>query len=366
MKLVIQNTSSVWGGNEKWLSNVAAGLASRGHDVVVSCRRGPVEDGIRQRGIRTSRFRPRGSADLASGASFAAWLALEKPDALLLTSWHSVSWSTFGARAAGVSRVVLRNGIVRKFPEDGPRSKALRSVHAIIANSEEIREVWEKSAPRAARGRTTVVLNGIQPPELSRADAQTRLRRELELDDATLLIGGAGHLFPRKGFDYLLRAFKQAGIPDARVAIAGDGEHLPSLQLLAAELGIADRVHWLGHRVNGPDIVAGLDLFVLSSHNEGMANVMLEAMSGEIPVIASDISGVRKALGEVDGRASAGWIVPPADDAALSAALSEVGELIRSGSDEVGRRVEEARWRIDNWFSMSRMIDECEAILFPR
>lgn len=364
MKLVIQNTSSVWGGNEKWLGNVATGLASRGHDVVVSCRRGPVEEGIRERGIRTSRFRPRGSVDLASGASFAGWLALEKPDTLLLTSWHSVSWSTFAARAAGVERVVLRNGIVRKFPQDGARSKALRSVHAIIANSDEVREVWEESAPRSARGRVTVVLNGVEAPKMPRAEARTRLRRELDLDDTTLLVGGAGHLFPRKGFDFLLRAFKSAGLEDARVAIAGDGEHLPSLQRLAAELGIADRVHWLGHRADGPEILAGLDLFVLSSHNEGMANVMLEAMSGGTPVIASDVSGVRKALSEANGRAAAGWIVPPSDGAALSAAISSAVALIRSDSDEVGKRVEEARWRIDNWFSMRRMIDECEAILF--
>ncbi|MEO8576872.1 MAG: glycosyltransferase, partial [Gemmatimonadales bacterium] len=365
MKLVIQNTSSVWGGNEKWLANVAGGLVSRGHDVVVSCKRGPVHDGLRKSGIRTTNFRPRGSIDFGSGLSFAAWLTRHKPDALLLTSWHSLSWSTWAAGVAKIPRVVIRLGIVREFAGSGPRSSALRSVNTIIANSEEIRDSWNRTAPPNFKWRVKVVMNGIEARAFDRPAARAKLRTELGISDSALLIGGAGHLFPRKGFDYLLRAFASAAIPDSHVAIAGDGDHLPALKQLAAKLGIEDRVHWLGHRDNGPEIVAGLDLFVLSSHNEGMANVMLEAMAGGTPVIASDISGVRKAIGASEDRPVAGWIVPPADDAALSAELAEVAALIRTGSEEVDRRVGEASWRIENWFTMSRMVDECEAILFP-
>lgn len=365
MKLVIQNTSNVWGGNEKWLANVAAGLVSRGHDVVVSCRRGPVQDGLMKRGIRTTHFRPRGAIDAASGLSFAAWLTRHKPDVLLLTSWHSLSWSTWAARVAKIPRVVLRQGIVRDFPRSGARSRALRSVNTLIANSDEIRDNWNRTAPPNLKWRVKVVMNGIQTRAYDRTAAKAELRSELVLADSTLLVGGAGHLFPRKGFDYLLRAFAAAAIPDSHLAIAGDGDHLSELERLAAELGIADRTHWLGHRDNGPEIIAGLDLFVLSSHNEGMANVMLEAMAGGAPVIASDISGVRKAIGAVEDRPAAGWIVPPADDAALSSALTTVARLIREASEEVDARVREAHWRIDNWFTMDRMVDQCEAILFP-
>ena len=365
MKLVIQNTSSVWGGNEKWLANVAAGLVSRGHDVVVSCKRGPVQEGLRARGVRTTHFRPRGSIDVASGLSFASWLTRHKPDVVLLTSWHSISWSTWAARIAKIPRVVLRQGIVRDFPATGPRSRALKSVNTIIANSEEIRDNWNRTAPPNLKWRVKVVMNGINPRAYDRSAARSKLRAELGLPDSTLLIGGAGHLFPRKGFDYLLRAFATAAIRDSHLAIAGDGDHLPQLKRLAADLQIADRTHWLGHRDNGPEIVAGLDLFVLSSHNEGLANVMLEAMAGGAPVIASDISGVRRAIGAVEDRPAAGWIVPPADDAALAAALSEVGSVIRAHDGEVDARVREAHWRIDNWFTMDRMIDQCVAILVP-
>ena len=85
MKLVIQNSAHVWGGNEKMLATVAAGLSRRGHDVVVSCAHGVVRDRLAEMGLRVTRFRPRGAIDPVSGLSFAAWLAIERPDALLLT-----------------------------------------------------------------------------------------------------------------------------------------------------------------------------------------------------------------------------------------------------------------------------------------
>ncbi len=365
MKIVIQNASAVWGGNEKWLCNVASGLKKRGHEVIVSCKSGPVRDRLAQREIRTTSVRPRGAVDAASALAFATWLRRVKPDTLLLTSWHPLTWSVWAARTASIPNIVVRLGIVRPFPVGPLRAGAMNNVDTIIANSAEIRNAWDASAPERLRNRVRVVLNGIESMRPDREKFRGNLRSELGIRNETLLIGGAGHLFPRKGFDYLLRAFAKAAIQNSHVAIAGDGEHLPELKALAHTLGIDDRVHFLGHRENGPEIMAGLDLFVLSSQNEGMANVMLEAMAGGTPVIASDISGVQGAIGATEGRAEAGWIVPPADDHKLANALVDVARLLRASEPEIVRRVDEAHWRVVNWFGIDRMVDECEAILFP-
>jgi len=265
-----------------------------------------------------------------------------------------------------VPNVVMRQGIVRNFPTGTVRAGALKSVDAIIANSTEIRDVWDASAPERLRNRVRVVLNGIESMRADREKFRGSLRSELGIAENTLLIGGAGHLFPRKGFDYLIRAFAKSSLGDVHVVIAGDGDHLPELKALARDLGVADRIHFLGHRQNGPEVMAGLDVFVLSSHNEGMANVMLEAMAGGTPVIASDISGVQRAIGASEGRSVAGWIVPPVDDNALAIALADVSQRLRAGDPDVGRRVDEAHWRIINWFGIDRMVDECEAILFAK
>ena len=366
MKLVIQNMSRVWGGNEKWLSILATELGRRGHDVIVSCPAGPVRTRLHSMGIPTTGFRPRGMIDPVSALAFAMWLRRTRPDAVLMTSWHSVAWTTFAARAAAVKRVVLRNGIVREAPRRGARAVALRSgVDAIIVNASEIRDAWLRTAPDFPPGRVHVVLNAIDSRFGERESLRRTLREQLRSDPDALLIGSAGNLFPRKGFDLLIRAFSAARIANSCLVIIGDGAQRQELEALAGALGISGSVHFLGQRANGPDLIGGLDIFALASRNEGMANVMLEAMAAGTPVIASKISGVETALGEVDG-SRAGWIVDELTEESFAASLQAVARDVRAHSAEVDARVREAHSRIVRDFSRDRMVNECEAILFGK
>src|SRR6266542_536131 len=367
MKLVAQNSSRHWLGNEKALGTLVRGLAERGHEVVVSCAAGVARDHFESLGVRTSSIRPRGVLDVVSALRFAKWLDLERPDAVLLTSWVASLPGSRAARLAGVKRVVLRQGIVRPFPRSRARRLALRRwIDAVVVNAPEIRDLWLANGPLHLVGRINVVLNGIESRLHERDELRRRLRNELGLAPGTLLVGGAGHLAPRKGFDILLRGFATANLPDTRLAILGGGEYGESLKALAGELAIADRVEWLGRRAKGADIIAGYDVFVLSSRNEGMANVMLEAMAAAIPVVASDISGVRTALGPADDRGVAGWITKPDDSQALANALSEIVTSLRGDGRKVRARATEAHWRILNWFSPERMVDQYEEILFGK
>jgi glycosyltransferase involved in cell wall biosynthesis len=365
MKLVIQNGSRVWGGNEKWLATLSAGLIARGHQVIVSCPRGAVREGLARMGVPTTGMRPRGMLDAASGVAFACWLRRERPDALLLTSWQPLAWAAWAGRHARVPRVVVRLGLVRPHPARGGRARAFRRwVHAMIVNSAEIRDVWLRSAPDFPPERVNVVMNGLHTRDDQRPALRGRLRAELGLAPDTLLIGGAGHLAPRKGFDLLLRAFAASGLSHARVAIAGGGDHLAELQALAAGLEVDDRVHFLGHRDDGPDVIAGCDLFVLGSRNEGMAIVMLEAMAAGVPVVATDVSGVRRALDREPGTPPAGWIVPPDDVDAMARAIREVADGLAVESSQVAERTSEALRRVRERFGVERMVSECEQVLF--
>ena len=365
MKLVIQSMSRVWGGNEKWFAIVAKGLVSRGHEVVVSCPDGPVRQRLQKAGLRTSGFRPRGVADPVSGLTFAAWLAFEKPDAILSTSWQSVTWVAAAARAAKVPRVVVRLGIVRKAPGLGPRSLAFRrSVDALIVNAPEIRDEWLRTSPGFAAEKIHLILNGVEQQVRPREILRERLRSELALPSNAFVVSGAGNISERKGFDITLRAVAQLGMRQVHLVIIGDGPYRDTLMSLSAELGISERVHWLRRRDDAADVIAGTDVFVLSSRNEGMANVMLEAMAARVPVIGTDVSGVRVALGPTDDRQRAGWIVPPDDHQALSAMLSSVAQNICAESPEVDAVISEARWRIESWFEPGRMIDQAEAAIF--
>lgn len=364
MKLVIQNVSHVFGGNEKWLATLAEGLSARGHCVTVSCAPGPVSRELESRGVAVSSIRPRGGADVVSGVAFARWLRKERPDALLLTSWRTTGWSFFAGRAAGVERIVARLGIVRERPSIGPRAWALTRLDALIVNSAEIERVWQASG--RAGPKVHVVMNGVRPRMHERESLRRALRDEIGARESTILIGGAGHIAARKGFDVLLRAFRDAQVDDSHLVLIGDGADRGRLELLAAELGIAARTSFLGHRDDGAGAIAGLDLFVLSSHNEGMANVMLEAMAGGTPVVAASISGVERALASTNERPQAGWIVPSVNPGAFAEAIRAASRSIRDGSQEARAITAEAEWRAVNWFGTERMVSECETILFPR
>lgn len=363
MKIAIQIDSPIWGGNEKVLTMVAAGLRDRGHSVVVACRRGrPVHERLEALGVPVGHAHIGGDADLFHAASFAAFLRRERPDAVLLSWFKKSFWAGWAARRAGVPRVVERWGMEDGLPSRWKYRHAFRRyVDALIVNSEDIRRRWLASAPWFPADEVHVVLNGVKRPVQSTGV----LRRELGLGPGVPLVVGAGRLERRKGFDVLVAAFARLSVGNARLAVAGAGPEEPALRRQAAALGVTDRVHWLGFREDLSGLLADADVFALSSRKEGMANVMLEAMAAGLPVVATDISGVREALAG-NGRPPAGWIVAPDDPAAMGAALDEALRAAVADAPEAKARREEARYRAQHWFSMDRMLAETEDVLRGR
>ncbi|MBW3554122.1 MAG: glycosyltransferase [Gemmatimonadetes bacterium] len=359
MKLVIQSDSRIWGGNEKWLLLVGRGLAERGHEVLVSCKPGrPVAERARAAGLRVTHRRPGGDADIVRAIGFALMLRAERPDAVLLSAFKRSFWAGWACRRAGVRRVVERLGIEHDLPDRWKYRKAFRDyIDALIVNSAVIRDRWLRSAPSFPASEVHVVLNGVIAPALERST----LREELGIPRDARVVAGAGRLEPRKGFDLLLDAFAAAADRGARLVIAGNGPEEAALRDHAAALEVAERVHWLGFRQDLDNVLLGADVFVLPSRREGMANVMLEAMAAGCLVVATDISGVREALGARDGRAEAGWIVPPDDAPAMAAALDRAIEA--TGGEAGRRRLEETRWRVEHWFAPERTIEDTERVL---
>lgn len=366
MKIVAHNGSRVWGGNEKWLVTLLVGLRDRRADVLVSCRPGaPVWQRLADEGIRTTPVRPRGDLDLISGWRFARMLAHEKPDVVLGTSWNRLPWLVRAARRVGVPRVVVRLGIVRAL-RPGRHARAVRrGVHAIIVNSRDIRDELLRSAPWLPPDRVHVVFNGVPAPDPPPPDFRERFRAEMGISPTTPLIAGVGHVYPRKGFDVLIDALATIP-PEAHLVIVGDGPHRPELEARARDLDVDHRVHWTGFRTDVANVLSACDAFALGSRNEGMANVMLEAMAARAPVVATDISGVRAALDPRDGSPAAGWVVPVDDPDAMGAALTRVLSRDLADREQVERRRVEARRRVEHDYSIDRMIDEAARVLSGR
>jgi glycosyltransferase involved in cell wall biosynthesis len=133
------------------------------------------------------------------------------------------------------------------------------------------------------------------------------------------VIGCVGRLVPIKGHCHLLDAAPGilAGCPEARFLLVGDGELRPTLEAQARMLGVADRVVFTGFREDVPALLAGMDIVVLPSLNEGMGRVLVMAMALGKPVVASRVGGVPELLQE----GAAGCLVPPGDSSALAETL---------------------------------------------
>jgi glycosyltransferase involved in cell wall biosynthesis len=141
-----------------------------------------------------------------------------------------------------------------------------------------------------------------------RLECATRnLRRELHLQDDDLLIGMIANFYPgvRKDHQTVCRAIAKlrATCPEAHVVFVG-GKLPDASQVfddcvnLCAELGISDRVHFVGKRADIPDVLNSLDLFLLSSLHEGLPVALVAAMIVGLPCVASDIAPHREISGD--------------------------------------------------------------------
>lgn len=168
------------------------------------------------------------------------------------------------------------------------------------------------------KSRVVVVPNGIAPPTLT---PRREARASLGLDPADdgPVIGFVGRLVTQKAPEVLLSAFADAArtSPGARLALVGSGPLGPALRRLAEGLGVADRVLWLGER-DARGLLAGFDVFALSSRKEGLPYVVLEAMAAGLPVVATTTAGVEILVES----GSNGFVVPAGDTLAFGAALA--------------------------------------------
>lgn len=144
----------------------------------------------------------------------------------------------------------------------------------------------------------------------------------------------------------LIEAFKN--IPDAELILIGDGEKLAEVQAYVEQIGIAEKVKFLGFRENVGEILAGAHIFALISNWEGLPYTIIEAMRAGLPVIASDVGGISEIL--IDG--VTGYLIPRKDVATLSQRLSSLvsDEALRQKMGHQGRQRYESNFTFEQMY----------------
>lgn len=141
---------------------------------------------------------------------------------------------------------------------------------------------------------TLVIKNGIDTERFRPGD-RTRARLSMGLPQEATLVGCAARLIAIKGHEILLKAMRE--LPqEVHLVLAGDGELSDALRRQSQDLGLAERVHWLGNVEDMPNFYAALDVACLPSFQEGFPLSLLEAQACGVPVVASDTGGVHETL----------------------------------------------------------------------
>ncbi|HEY1033917.1 MAG TPA: glycosyltransferase [Pseudoxanthomonas sp.] len=326
------------GGLERTVVDLIASQREAGHQCRVIClfKLGLLAKELLASGVRVDACGKRPGLDLRALRRARA-LIRQSPDAVLHT--HNAMAHYYAVIASlGLPlkcRINTRHGM-------GGRSKSgrqewiyrqsMRFTDYTVAVCEAARARFAAEGVAPRRGLLSVP-NGIRLDRFKPASAAGRqaLAAELGWPEGSRIIGTVGRLQPVKDHALLLRAFAKVRmqVPEAVLAIVGDGPLRGALETQAGQAGLSDAVRFLGDRHDVPRLLTGMDVFALSSASEGYSIALLEACAAGLPIVATDVGGNREIVHDgINGR-----LVPAADVAALATALIA---LLRGG-DEAGR-----------------------------
>jgi glycosyltransferase involved in cell wall biosynthesis len=261
--------------------------------------------------------RARGVHGLSATIEFHRLLQAERPSV-----FHAhLNWPSACRRALAVAALARIPAVIATAQLFGP-SQCRRSytqriiwmgVDRFLAVSEEVARGLRSASTFAAR-KIRVVRNGIPLANYNRP-VDKALQERLSGGSRQPIVLTPARLHEQKGHKYLLEAATM--VPDAKFVFAGDGPLRAELETQARALGLNDRITFLGHRRDIPDLLAACDLFVLPSLFEGYPLAVMEAAVAGKPIIATAVGGTDEAI----RCGQTGLLVPPADSRALADAI---------------------------------------------
>jgi glycosyltransferase involved in cell wall biosynthesis len=345
-------------GAEKQLALLAAGLPADEFEVHVCAltRGGPLLEDLDRAGIPTTVIGKRWKIDPQAFFRLKRFVADWKPD--LIHTWIFAA-NAYG-RAAGMWCKVkcLVAGERCVDPWKGGRDLAIdrylaRRTAKIVTNSSGVKEFYK--AHGLPPEKFVIIPNGILPPKPSTTPRDVLLD-ELGLPAGSRLIGLVGRLWAQKRVDDAIWAadLLKRVRDDTHLLILGDGPLGERLRRFRDKVEICDRVHFLGHRDDAWRIIPHFDVLWSTSAYEGQSNVIMEAMSHGVPVVATDIAGTRDlVVPDVTGRLVS---ATKADSERRRAAFAKHTQQLLEDPTLAAQMGAAAKTRMETEFTVEKMV----------
>ncbi|MCK6449556.1 MAG: glycosyltransferase [Alphaproteobacteria bacterium] len=313
------------GGAENFFVRLAVAFARAGLEQRVAIRRNAARAAaLRAGGVEPIELGFGGWLDFATRPALARAIGAFRPDVVM--TW--MSRATALCPAADATRPFVHVGRLGGYYD----LKYYRRCDHLVGNTEDI--VEHIVAAGWPRERAHYLPNFVDAAPA----AEPVPRAAFGTPGQAAVLLALGRLHVNKGFDVLLRAL--ATLPDAVLWLAGAGPEEAALKRLAHELGLGERVRFLGWRDDVAALFAAADVFVCPSRHEPLGNVVIEAWAHGVPVVAAAAQGPAALV-----RGGVSGLLVPVDDApALAAAISRaLGDAdLRRALVAAGRRAYEA------------------------
>lgn len=354
LRILHTESSLGWGGQEIRVLTEAAGVARRGHHVLLAAPREArifaeaVRFGVHAVALPIARKNLRGVL---------AMRRLIEAYPLDVVNTHSSTDSWLTALASRTLRQAPALVRTRHISAPVPRNRATRWLYGsatdhIVTTGERLRaQVVDESG--VAPGRVVSIPTGIDL-ERFRPGERESARAELGLPAPSTLIGIVATLRSWKGHRFLLDAFASLERPRLHLVIVGDGPQREALGAQVDRLGIGERVLFAGNRDDVAPWMRAFDLFCLPSYaNEGVPQSLMQAMACGLAVITTPVGSIPEIV--TDG--INGVIVPAQDATALARAVAALIDDPARRAALGARALTDARERFGEARMVERMIE---------
>jgi len=350
------------GGAETVFIDLATRLPEdRFRAVVVIRGTGWVYDELRRRGVEPVLLPAQGSFNLRYLSSLAGLVRRERVD---LIQSHLLGANVYCSLAGLITHrpvVATFHGTVDIGEHE--RFKGLkfgvinRGADCIVAVSNSLRNDLIRRTPLRGE-KTTVIYNGIRVADF-RLPRSGVLRRRFGWSDDDIIVGSLGNIRSAKGYDVLLKAAArlQGANRVFRFVIAGQGTPgglYDKLLRMREELGLQDRLHFIGFYDKPAEFLSGLDLFLLSSTTEGFSIATIQALAAGLPVVVTRSGGPE----EIITHGENGWVVNAGDHAAIADAL----EMLAADRSLCASLAEKGRKHAGDTFDIDAMLAAYEKV----
>jgi len=284
------------GGLENGVINLVNGLNPDKFRSIIVCikRSGELGKRISNPSVKIYEMKYYGGFDLKTPLRLAKIIRSEQIDVVHTRNLKAYYFGFMAAKFSGF-RAIVHSEHGRDYPFS-PKKMLMQRIfswftQALVALSEDLKQCLVKYV-HISPAKVAVIVNGVDTARFD-PSKESAIRQQLGLSKEAIVIGAVGRLVTVKNLPELLNAVTktQKKYDDVHLLIIGDGPLKSELEQYAEHLDLPENFHFLGSRNDIPELFNSMDIYTLTSFNEGISNTLLEAMSSALPVVASAVGG---------------------------------------------------------------------------